>query len=106
MANNGVRLYSQRKTSLSFKKGNISVVEKGLNIDAQHMKVPQTLIALKSIENLTIRLFLFLPHLLSSLLVTPSEAFRGRQKMKLKADSDAPEQFKVSAAKVKLTESP
>ena len=101
-----MRLYSQRKTSLSFKKGNISVVEKGLNIDKQHMTFPQTLIASKSLEDLTVRLFLFLSHLLSSLLVTPSEACRGRQQMKLKADTDAPEQFKVSAAKVKLTESP
>lgn len=79
-------------------------MEKWLNIDKQHMKIPQTLIASKSLEDLTIRLFLFLSHLLSSLLVTPSEACRGREQMKLKADTDAPEQFKVSAAKVKLRE--
>lgn len=79
-------------------------MEKWLNVDKQHMKIPQTLIASKSLEDLTIRLFLFLSHLLSSLLVTPSEACRGREQMKLKADTDAPEQFKVSAAKVKLRE--
>lgn len=55
------------------------MVEKLLNIDKQYVKVPQTLRSSKYLEDLTVRLFLFLPHLLLSLLLTLSEPWQRKR---------------------------